>query len=300
MSRNVIRTQSDNKLEMEDWEGQEHIKLSTEHSGKSQLTLGHMVNGQREKRGEGFELRTSAKGAIRAGKGLFVSTHDRPNAKGQQLDMQETLHQLETAHTQMAQLAQVVTTARADAADVKAMSTVLQDQLKGLQEAVMLLSAKASIAVTTPESIQQSAGKNLTFTAGDNADVGVLRKFTVAAGEAISLFAHKLGIKAYANQGKVEIQAQSDGMALAALKDVTITSSNGRLILTAKKEVWIGADGSYIKINGCHIQSVTPGDIVEKCAWWGRQDPGSGAQKNAVPGPTMLPDLIRHGSRFSG
>ncbi|MGN6323786.1 MAG: type VI secretion system Vgr family protein, partial [Dyella sp.] len=27
MSRNVIRTQADNKLEMEDWEGQEHVKL---------------------------------------------------------------------------------------------------------------------------------------------------------------------------------------------------------------------------------------------------------------------------------
>ncbi|OUL78805.1 hypothetical protein CA602_30875 [Paraburkholderia hospita] len=41
LSRNVIRTQSNNKLRMEDWEGQEGIKLSTEHSGKSQLNLGH-------------------------------------------------------------------------------------------------------------------------------------------------------------------------------------------------------------------------------------------------------------------
>ncbi|HEU0096213.1 MAG TPA: type VI secretion system tip protein VgrG, partial [Rhizomicrobium sp.] len=36
-SRNVLRTPSNNKLRMEDERGQEHIKLSTEHSGKSQL-----------------------------------------------------------------------------------------------------------------------------------------------------------------------------------------------------------------------------------------------------------------------
>jgi type VI secretion system secreted protein VgrG len=53
MSRHVIRTQSNNKLRMEDWKDEEHIKLSTEHSGKSQLNLGHLVDGNRQKRGEG-------------------------------------------------------------------------------------------------------------------------------------------------------------------------------------------------------------------------------------------------------
>ncbi|WP_321167019.1 type VI secretion system Vgr family protein [Caballeronia cordobensis] len=67
LSRNEIRTQSNNKLRMEDWQGQEGIKLSTEHSGKSQLNLGYLVDNKLERRGEGFELRTSAQGAVRAG-----------------------------------------------------------------------------------------------------------------------------------------------------------------------------------------------------------------------------------------
>jgi type VI secretion system secreted protein VgrG len=300
MSRNVIRTQSDNKLQMEDWEGQEHVKLSTQHSGKSQLTLGHMVNGQREKRGEGFELRTSAKGAIRAGGGMLVSSNDRPNAKGQQLDMQEPMAQLKAAQAQMENLAQAAETAKADAADAKAMNAVLQEQIKDLQQAVMVLAANASIAVTTPESIQHSAGRNLTFTAGDNADVGVMRKFTVAAGEAISLFAQKMGMKLFANQGKVELQAQGDEMALAALKDLTITSTNGRLVLAASKEVWIGAGGSYIKINGNRIENVTPGDILEKCAFWDTVEPAS----ESIPLPqfprttckSCLIDAMRQGA----
>lgn len=56
--RNVLRTPSNNKIRLEDNRGQEHIKVSTEHSGKSQLNLGHLVDAQRQKRGEGFELRT--------------------------------------------------------------------------------------------------------------------------------------------------------------------------------------------------------------------------------------------------
>jgi type VI secretion system secreted protein VgrG len=55
-------------------------------------------------------------------------------------------------------------------------------------------------------------------TASGNADIGVLKKFTVAAGEAISLFAQKLGMKLVAASGKLEIQAQQDEMLLMALK----------------------------------------------------------------------------------
>ncbi|MFM0751566.1 type VI secretion system Vgr family protein, partial [Paraburkholderia sediminicola] len=55
LSRNVIRTQANNKLRMEDWKGYESIKLSTEHSGKSQLNLGYLVDSKKQRRGEGFE-----------------------------------------------------------------------------------------------------------------------------------------------------------------------------------------------------------------------------------------------------
>jgi type VI secretion system secreted protein VgrG len=66
----------------------------------------------------------------------------------------------------------------------------------------------------------------------------------------------------------VEIQAQSDAMALNALKDVTITSTDGRVVITASKEVWIGAGGSYIQINGSGIINGSPGAILEKTASW--------------------------------
>jgi type VI secretion system secreted protein VgrG len=282
LSRNVIRTQSNNKLRMEDWAGQESIKLSTEHSGKSQLNLGYLVDQKLEYRGEGFELRTSGYGAIRGGRGLFFTSIDRPGASSTQLDMKEALQQLGAAQSQMQQLAQAAQTAQADAADAKAMNDVLQKQIKDLQQAVMLLSASASIAVTSPETIQHSAGVNLTLTAGENIDAGAMHKFTVAAGELISLFARKMGIKLFASKGKIDIQAQGDEMALAALKDVTVTSTNGKLILTAKDEVWIGAGGSYIKINGSRIENGTAGDIIEKCASWDIDSAGGDTRSAAL------------------
>ncbi len=89
LSRNMIRTQKNNKLRFEDWTGQEGAKPSTEHSGKSQLNLGYLVNNKLEYRGEGFEVRTSGYGVNRAGKGMMFTAYDRPGATGQQLDMQD-------------------------------------------------------------------------------------------------------------------------------------------------------------------------------------------------------------------
>ncbi|MFC6363701.1 type VI secretion system Vgr family protein, partial [Tatumella punctata] len=57
-TRNVIRTAGLNKLRMEDKRGEEHVKLSTEYGGKTQLNLGHNVDEKRVLRGEGAELRT--------------------------------------------------------------------------------------------------------------------------------------------------------------------------------------------------------------------------------------------------
>jgi type VI secretion system secreted protein VgrG len=59
---------------MEDWAGQEGVKPSTEHSGKSQFNLGYLANQTLEYLGEGYELRTSGYWVNRAGKGLHLTT----------------------------------------------------------------------------------------------------------------------------------------------------------------------------------------------------------------------------------
>ncbi|MDH8222594.1 DUF2345 domain-containing protein, partial [Klebsiella pneumoniae] len=73
------------------------------------------------------------------------------------------------------------------------------------------------------------------------------KKFTVAAGEAVSLFAQKLGSKIFASKGKVEIQAQSDEMLLDACKDLRISSSDGKILISAKNEIILTSGGGYIR-----------------------------------------------------
>lgn len=162
----------------------------------------------------------------------------------------------------MQALTQTAEAAQAHMAEVDEQRQFLEQRLDRLQQAVILLSAPHGIALTSGQHLQLATQDNLAVNAGGSADIGVRKKFTVAAGDAISMFAQKLGMKLFAAKGKVEIQAQSDEMALAALKDITITSTDGRLVLSAAKEVWIGAGGSYIRINGNSIENGTPGVIL--------------------------------------
>jgi hypothetical protein len=177
LSRNVIRTQKNNKLRMEDWAGQEGIKLSTEHSGKSQLNLGYLVNSKLEYRGEGYELRSSGWGALRAGKGVMVTTYDRPGANGKQLDMQETIAQLESALATAKALAASASSAKAEPADTDAQQQ-MKDDLDGLKKPGLLMSTPASAGIVAGGGVQFAAQDSISTVAGKNADWSVTSYLT--------------------------------------------------------------------------------------------------------------------------
>ncbi|MGE8454874.1 MAG: DUF2345 domain-containing protein, partial [Pseudomonadales bacterium] len=284
LSRNLIRTQSNNKLRMEDWTGEESIKLSTEYGGKTQLNLGYLVDRKRKKRGEGFELRTDAWGAIRGGKGLFLSADDQPNAGGQQLDMEAVQNLLQQALQQSEALASAANAAQAVAADYNRQKALLNDTLTALKKAGILVSAPAGIALASGSDLQLTAAQNLIATAGGHADISVLKRFTVAAGERVSVFAQKLGIKLFAAKGKVEIQAQSDEMRLLSDKNMTISSANGRVVIEAREELLLKCGGSYLRLSSTGIEDGTRGDRTIKSAAFSRQGPTSLAQHmNSLP-----------------
>ncbi|AWG27608.1 type VI secretion system Vgr family protein [Burkholderia cenocepacia] len=285
-TRNLVRTAAQNELRMEDKEGVEHIHLTTPFQA-SELNLGHMVDESRKERGRGAELRTDEHVAVRGGKGVFISADMQSVPNGQQLDMRPAKGLLELALQQMQSLADAAQAAEAVAADYSKQKILLDETLTELKKAGVLISAPAGVGIVSGDHLQLAASKNLIATAGGSADIGVVKRFTVAAGETVSMFAAKLGIKLFAAKGKVAIQAQTDDMALAALKDVTITSSEGRLVLSAAKEVWIGAGGSYIKIDANRIENGTPGDILEKCASWNK--PGAAAAQISPALPNSLP-----------
>ncbi|HEF4762721.1 TPA: type VI secretion system tip protein VgrG [Pseudomonas putida] len=265
-TRNVLRTPANNKLRMEDERGQEHVKLSTDYGGKSQLNLGYLVDAQKKKRGEGFELRTDDWGSLRAGKGLFISADGQAKAQGQQLEMNAAVDRLQQAGDQLQKLSVDAQTANADPADVAAQIQLLRQELEQLKSSVLLLSAPQGIALTSGQHLQLAAQNNLMLNAGGQADISVVKRLFIGVGQGLSLFVRKLGIKLIANQGAVQIQAQNDKLELFARHGLDITSSEDEIRITAKKKITLNGGGSYCTLDQSGIEQGSAGEYKVKAA----------------------------------
>jgi type VI secretion system secreted protein VgrG len=214
-TRNTIRTRTNNTLEMDDRRGRQHIKVAPEH-GKTQLNFGYTVDRNNKERGEGFELRTDLKGHVRAGGGVLVSADRQEKALGEQTDMQPATNQFQLTQAQAQGLTDAAAVAKAEIADLKGENQWLRDELAGLKKAVIALSAPNGIAMATPDRVLVSAGKDVSVATSSRFNVNAIRNVAIAAGEVLSLFAHRFGIRMFAARGKVQIQAQSDAMELVS------------------------------------------------------------------------------------
>ncbi|WP_145525608.1 DUF2345 domain-containing protein [Yersinia rohdei] len=265
-TRNVIRTPAFNKLRMEDKRGEEHIKLSTEYGGKTQLNLGHNVDAQRNLRGEGAELRTDDWVAVRGGKGVFISADGQPSAGGEMLDMSEAISQLEAALSLARSLSQAVQTAQAHQGDI-ASQQQLNKSLNELSAAGILLHAPEGVGIVSPKAVRiASGGESVGVMSGHNTDISTGKSFTVAASDAVSLFAQGQGMKLFAGKGKIEVQAQSDAILATAQKDIEIRSAEGKVEISANSELVLTCGGAYIKLSGGNIELGCPGNILLKSA----------------------------------
>ncbi|MBR8374642.1 type VI secretion system tip protein VgrG [Burkholderia cenocepacia] len=262
-TRNLIRTAARNEMRMEDKEGVEHIHLTTPFQ-TSELNLGHMVDGERKERGQGAELRTDGPAAIRGSKGVLVSAEGQPGAAGPQLAMQDADTTLGQAEHILNALNDSASAAKALQADIDQQRVLIQQKLQRLQKPVLVATAPDGVGLVSGQQMQLAARKQMFVTAGDGLDIGVMKRIAVAAGEAISLFAAKLGIRIFAAKGKVQLQAQSDAMELMSMQDMTASSSDGEVIITGRKGVTLGdGAGAYIKLSGGKIILGSPAGEIE-------------------------------------
>ncbi|HHG2881906.1 TPA: type VI secretion system ATPase TssH [Escherichia coli] len=273
--RNVLRTPANNKIRLDDERGKEHIKVSTEYGGKSQLNLGHLVDAGKQQRGEGFELRTDLWGAVRAKKGIFISADAQDKAQGQVREMADIISELNSLSDKIQKLSDDAATANADPADMAAQVALITSRINDLTTSVILMHAPKGVAVASGEHLQLAAVKNLQINAGNNADIGVVKNMFIGVGRALSVFVRKAGIRLIANKGAVSVQAQHDLMELLAKKSIEIVSTEDEIKITAKKKITINGGGSYIRIEGSGIEPGTPGDYNVKAVHYGRQPKAS-------------------------
>lgn len=271
-----------NEVLLDDTTGQVKTQIHST-PGTSQLNLGvlthprNLPNNQKrgEVRGLGFELRTDEWGAVRAGKGLYVSTDERNKATSQQLDMQEAIDQLKRALQLAEELAQSSQQANALKTDTANQKYQLDTVYTQLTKPGLLTSAAEGFAFTTPKSAQISAQGNITLTAGENTDLSTAQNFRVAAAQGISLYSVNQDLQLIANKGQVKVQAQANQMELVADKTLTIVSTEDQVIVSADKELLLTSGGAYIKIKDGNIYLHAPGVIENKALAYPHAEPAN-------------------------
>lgn len=136
-----VAGQGFNQLRFDDTTGQISVQLHSSH-GASQLNLGNLSHPKETEnsdgRGEGFELRTDQWGAMRAGKGLLISTYAQDQAVADHLAASEAQSILQQGHDSMYMLSTLAVKQQTDALNVvNRLPKLIQSvELKGANQAL--------------------------------------------------------------------------------------------------------------------------------------------------------------------
>lgn len=110
-----------NQLRFDDTTGQISTQLQSSHAA-TQLNLGNLSHPREQAtsqgRGEGFELRTDAWGAVRAGKGMLISTYAQEQAIADHLEAAQAQSLLSQGYESMKMLSEVAAKQQTDALNV--------------------------------------------------------------------------------------------------------------------------------------------------------------------------------------
>ncbi|HEX6735822.1 MAG TPA: type VI secretion system Vgr family protein, partial [Azonexus sp.] len=262
-----------NQWVVDDAPGQLRTRLATSENA-SQLSFGHLIHQAPDSatrgawRGSGFELRTDAWLAVRAGEGILISATVRPDGQGSQLDVAETVGQLKAAEETAKALSdsaarQTALPLQANAAQSKFIQSIDPQQdghytgdiggqparkaRSGSREAgglaerfaapIILAEAPADIGLASPASTLLFAGGHLHATVQQDLHVASAHTVSATVGEGASWYSHAGGIKSIAQAGSHTIQAHSDAMEILADQSITMTSSNDEIHILAKDKI---------------------------------------------------------------
>jgi type VI secretion system secreted protein VgrG len=277
-----------NQLLLDDATGQNRIHLYST-SADSHLHLGYLIDHRGNARGEylgaGFDLKTNAYGAVRAERGLYLSTYSA--AAKQPMDVREASNQLVNAENLFEALSDSSRTHHAESLNdgydsLKALTDATRAKVagdvsgggrtagggagnvNGFGQPIMLMASPAGIALSTQKSTQIAADQHVNVVSGRNTHVAAGRSLIASVAHKISLFAQNAGIKMFAAKGKIDVQAHSDGIELHAQKAVKIVSATDAIEIASEREILLTSGGAYIRIKGGNIDIHAPGSVDVK------------------------------------
>ena len=279
------------ELRIDDTQQQISAALMSDH-GATALHLGYLTHPRPQggaPRGEGFELTTIESGAMRAVKGLLLTTDGQAQAKGGQLSRAELVQCLEGALELAKNLGDYATQHQNlphDATPQQTLSDAVRDLGHGANDEkdgsnggqpVIALSSPAGIAAGTPQSITLAAGAHLDSVAQKNQQLTAGQKLVVNAGQGIGLFAHGGEFRQVAHQGDMSLQAQQTKVRIEGRQSVELYATDDHILAIAGKHLTLMCGGAYIKIENGDIELGCPGTLHFKA---GSYDMQGGASEN--------------------
>ncbi|MFG0586490.1 type VI secretion system Vgr family protein [Acinetobacter sp. YQ_14] len=260
-----------NQLRFDDTTGQISTQLQSSHAA-TQLNLGNLSHPKIQEnsngRGEGFELRTDAWGAVRAGKGMLISTYAQEQAIADHLEAQSVKQQLQASQGNAKALSEVAKNQQTDEIEsleqLKEFAAGIEEKIAKFNKAMLLLSSPNGIGLSSDEDIHISADGQINQTASGSINLSSQKNLIAHIQNKISWFAAENGIKQVAAKGKFEMHAQSDGIDFFAKRAIQIISTEDKIYITSPKEISFTADGSALKINESGIFLITSGKFEVK------------------------------------
>ena len=269
-----------NELRIDDTTKEISAALMSDH-GSTALHLGYLTHPRPDggaPRGEGFELRTDEKGALRAAKGLLLSTEAQLDAAGGHLDRGSVVHVLEAALQLAKGLGDYAVDNQGIDHDVvpqKTLSEAVRDLGHGANnepdktnggKPAIAVSGQAGVAVASPNSLTLAAGEHIDSVAMENQQLTAGLKFVVNAGTDLGLFAQSGEMRHIAHQGLLLLQAQKNNIRLEADQSVEVTASNQHVLISAKEHITLMCGGAYITLKDGNIELGMPGNFTVKAA----------------------------------
>lgn len=248
-------------------EGQIQTQLQSDHQ-TSWLGLGFLTRvlrgtGRKDKRGEGFELRTDAQGVVRAN-GLLLTTEARANASAHHKDMGETVQRLTVARDQQETLAELAqehdAQEPADQAEVAKVVKAQNEDIRGtgsvnaeagsfpeLATPHLVLASPAGIESSTARSTHIASGEHLALTSGGHTSLAIGQRLLASVSRGVRVFIQSMGWRLVAAGGDIDLRALQDSIHLLAKLNITATAN--RITLSAKEELVVAGGGSATTYN---------------------------------------------------
>jgi len=323
------------QLVFDDSAGQARLALqrhASAHQGTAELNLGylrHQVDNQRlGPVGFGAELKTEHSVALRAGRGMLLTTSQAP-ASAAHLDSRDAVGQIEQTAQLVSDMASTAQKHNARLVDEGAPGTlratrdmqrsaeVVQTSAAGsagrgdataYSEPHMQMFAPSGIAAATPANVVFSAGTSTAIGAGQDINLAAQGSSSNSVTGGISLFTYgkasngnkpnkETGIRMHAASGKVSSQSQAGPTRLTADKTVTVASVNKNINVAARNHVLLTAQGAYIKLEGGNIEVHAPAKVEFKATM--KELAGPASSKPVLPLMPQASDLPRPADAFS-